>query len=360
MESVGVSASFWRGRRVLVTGVTGFKGGWLALWLRELGATVVGYSLPPPTTPSLFESTALDRVVEWIEGDVRDRARFTRAIRESAPEIVFHLAAQPLVFASYEIPVETFETNVIGTVNLLDALRDQASTRAIVVVTTDKCYENREWCWPYRETDALGGHDPYSSSKACAEIATSAYARSFYRSRGVGVATVRAGNVIGGGDWARHRLIPDAVAAIEKGESVLIRNPASVRPWQHVLDPLAGYLLLAEHLGSDAGAFSESWNFGPDPGAVRPVAELATTVCSLWGEGAAWHSPPSTTSPKPHEAGLLALDASKARARLGWRPRLTLQDGLEWTVSWYKARRAKEEMVAFTLGQIHEYERLGP
>jgi CDP-glucose 4,6-dehydratase len=352
MEGLGVTAAFWRGRRVLVTGVTGFKGGWLALWLRELGATVVGYSLPPPTTPSLFHSARVGDDLEWIDGDVRDCARLRRVAADHAPEIVFHLAAQPLVRASYETPVETFETNVLGTVNVLESLREQSSTRAIVVVTSDKCYENREWCWPYRENDPLGGHDPYSSSKACAEIAASAYYRSFFRSRGVGVATARAGNVIGGGDWARDRLVPDVVAALGTGKSVLVRNPASIRPWQHVLEPLSGYLALAERLASEPEAFSEGWNFGPDLDALRPVEDLVESMCALWGDGARWHA---AKIDQPHEARILALDASKARARMGWRPRLTLDEALAWTIAWYKDHASAIDVRDRSLRQIRSY-----
>ena len=355
MEDVDLSRAFWRGRRTLVTGITGFKGSWLAMWLSELRATVVGYSLPPPTQPSLFVAAGLASRVDWIEGDVRDRDKLARAVEEAQPEILFHLAAQPLVRESYERPIETFETNVLGTVHLLDAARSQSSVRAVVVVTTDKCYENREWPWPYREDDALGGHDPYSCSKACTEIATSGYYRSFCKARGMGVATVRAGNVVGGGDWARDRLLPDFVRALASGTSALVRNPASVRPWQHVLEPLHGYLALAERLATRSGEFSEAWNFGPNAESVRPVSELADTVCSLWGGGARWHSAPSL---QPHEAALLALDASKARARLGWRPRLGLDDCLRWTVDWYKAFQAGAEAGGLSIDQICRYEEM--
>jgi CDP-glucose 4,6-dehydratase len=276
-----------------------------------------------------------------------------RVVSDVHPEVVFHLAAQPLVRASYEQPVETFETNVLGTVHVLEALRSEASVKAVVVVTTDKCYENREWVWPYRETDGLGGHDPYSGSKACAEIATAAYYRSFFKDRGVGVATARAGNVIGGGDWARDRLLPDVIAALAAGESVLVRNPASVRPWQHVLEPLNGYLRLAERLATDPAAYSQAYNFGPDVESVRTVAELVEIVCGLWGAKARWHT---TDVAQPHEARLLALDASKSRAALGWRPSLRLPDALEWTVQWYKAFDAGEDMRERSLGQIRRYE----
>jgi len=270
---------------------------------------------------------------------------------------VFHLAAQPLVRVSYESPVETFETNVLGTVNVLDALREAPSTKAVVVVTTDKCYENREWVWPYREDDALGGYDPYSSSKACAELVTSAYYRSFFESRGVGVATARAGNVIGGGDWAADRLIPDAMRALGRAEPVMVRNAASVRPWQHVLEPLQGYITLAEQLATDPKGLSGAWNFGPEAEASRTVSEVVGTVCCLWGDGARWHAP---SLAQPHEAKLLALDASKARARLGWAPRLRLEDALDWTVAWYRAFQGGNDMREFSLGQIYRYQELGP
>jgi len=356
VEAVGLNADRWRGRRTLVTGVTGFKGGWLALWLRNLGADVVGYSLPPPTKPSLFEHARVGDDVRWVDGDVRDLARLRQVVAEARAEVVFHLAAQPLVRASYDDPVETFDTNVMGTVNVLEALREDRAVRAVVVVTSDKCYENREWVWPYREHDPLGGHDPYSSSKACAEIAARAYDRSFFRTRNVGVATVRAGNVVGGGDWARDRIVPDIVGAIERGSSALVRNPASLRPWQHVLEPLHGYLMLAEKL-VDGTELSDGWNFGPNPDAVRPVSELAATLCSLWGEGARWH--PAEVV-QPHEARMLALDSSKARAAIGWRPRLTLDQALEWTVHWYKGCRRGADMRALSLEQICRYQEMAP
>jgi CDP-glucose 4,6-dehydratase len=355
VEGVAVTSAFWQGRRVLVTGITGFKGSWLAMYLNELGATVVGYSLPPPTTPSLFRIVRIADSVQWIDGDIRDRARLQRVVNECAAEVIFHLAAQPIVGVSYEAPVETFETNVLGTVNLLEALREQPTARAVVVVTTDKCYENREWCWPYRETDPLGGHDPYSSSKACAEIAARAYYRSFYASRGVGIATARAGNVIGGGDWARDRLIPDTVLALAANGSVFVRNPASVRPWQHVLEPLAGYLALAERVASNPDEYSEAWNFGPDSEAACPVSVLVDAACALWGNGSRWHSSPMS---QPHEAGVLALDSSKARARLDWRPRLRLRDAIEWSVAWYKAYESGKDMRELSLQEIRRYSEL--
>jgi CDP-glucose 4,6-dehydratase len=347
-----MTREFWKGRRVLLTGVTGFKGGWLTLWLRHLGAHVVGYSLPPPTAPAFFDVARL-REAGWIEADIRDLSRMKRAVEESAPEVVFHLAAQPLVRASYGAPIDTFTTNVLGTANLLEALREQVGLKAVVVVTTDKCYENREWLWPYRETDPLGGHDPYSSSKACAELVSSSFYRSFFRARGIGVATARAGNVIGGGDWSLDRLIPDMVAAFARGESAFIRNPGSVRPWQHVLEPLLGYLMLAERLAQEPMDFSEGWNFGPDLASVKPVSVLATSLAAIWGEGARWHT---GNVVQPHEAGLLALDASKARARLGWSPRLGIEIALEWSARWYKAFHGGEDMRSFSLRQLRNYE----
>jgi CDP-glucose 4,6-dehydratase len=357
VEALGVTPKFWSGRRVLVTGVTGFKGSWLALWLRDLGAVVTGYSLSPPTTPSLFEIAGLRDDVTLLEADVRDLPQLKSAVDECAPEVVFHLAAQSLVRPSYECPIDTFATNVMGTVNVLEALRAQKATRAIVVVTSDKCYENREWIWPYRESDPLGGRDPYSSSKACAEIVSSSYYQSFYKAKHVGVATARAGNVIGGGDWSRDRLVPDVVAAMAAGTSALVRSPASVRPWQHVFEPLLGYILLAERLAGDDHGFSEGWNFGPDPLAVQPVSELATSLCALWGDGARWHS---IDADQPHEAQLLALDASKARARLHWVPRFRFGEALEWTARWYKAFHRGEDMRALSLNQLRQYQEVEP
>jgi CDP-glucose 4,6-dehydratase len=352
VEVVGLNGDWWRGRRVLVTGVTGFKGGWLATWLSYLGADVVGYSLAPPTTPSLFETAHVSSEVRWIQGDVRDLARVKQAVGEARAEVVFHLAAQSLVRPSYESPVETFDANVMGTVHVLEALREQDDLRAAVIVTSDKCYENRERSAPYREEDALGGHDPYSASKACAEIATRAYYRSFFAARRIGVATARAGNVIGGGDWARDRLLPDIISAVASGQSVPLRNPAAVRPWQHVLDPLFGYMALAERLVDRADAFSDAWNFGPDGDSVRSVEEVTSTTCALWGDGARWHA---TRGAQLHEATTLLLDSSKARAQLGWHPRLTLHEAIGWTVDWYKAHSHGGDPREHCLDQIRRY-----
>jgi CDP-glucose 4,6-dehydratase len=310
-----VSGNHWAGRRVLVTGHTGFKGAWLSLWLRQLGADVTGLALAPPTQPSLFDKAALASRINHIEGDIRNLDEVAAAVRAADPEIVFHLAAQSLVRYSYANPVETYATNVMGTVHLLDACR-QAKARAFVCVTSDKCYENREWVWPYRESDALGGHDPYSSSKGCAELVVAAYRRSFFPATamadgGMGLASVRAGNVIGGGDWAEDRLVPDLVRAFERNASPEIRSPNSVRPWQHVLEAVGGYLIIADRLArGDAGA-AQAWNFGPSEGDARPVSWIVDQMRAAWGTAA---EPIPFTGDVPHEAGLLKLDCSKARA----------------------------------------------
>ena len=330
------SRDFWNGRRVLVLGHTGFKGSWLSLWLDRMGASVAGLALPPPTEPSLFALADLQGIVATTFGDIRDLDVVTCAMRACQPEVVFHLAAQSLVRRSYRQPVETYATNVMGTVHVLEAIRSVPTVHSVVVVTSDKCYENREWPWPYRETDAMGGHDPYSSSKGCAELITSAYRRSFFadpRGRAVGIATARAGNVIGGGDWAEDRLLPDCMKALTAGRDIEIRNPRAVRPWQHVLEPLRGYLLLAEQLSADTAGFGDAWNFGPADEDTRPVSWIASRVVEQWGEGATW-SPASGDA--PHEANALRVDASRARMKLGWAPRLALTDGLAWTVDWHR------------------------
>lgn len=348
-----MSHSFWHGRRTLLTGNTGFKGSWLSLWLLELGAKVAGYSLPPPTSPSLFAAAKLATDVDWLHADVRDLHHLRDALGKWEPEIVFHLAAQPLVRASYEQPVETFDTNVMGTVNVLEAARHQASVQVVIVVTSDKCYENREWLWPYREDDALGGHDPYSASKACAELVTASYRRSLLPDRRPAVATVRAGNVVGGGDWARDRLVPDMVTALAAQQPATIRNPGSIRPWQHVTEPLAGYLLVAERLHRDPSAAEGAWNFGPNTESVQSVATVAEQLCRLWGEGASWVV---SEGKAPHEARMLTLDSSKARARLGWAPRLDKDEALSWTVDWYKAVSRGADAREQTLGQLRRYQ----
>ena len=349
-----VKTSAWQGRRVLVTGHTGFKGGWLSLWLNQLGAEVTGFALPAPTNPSFFEQTQLAELVNHIEGDVRDPGAVEAAVRASRPEVVFHLAAQPLVRYSYDNPVETYATNVMGTVYVLDACRRADSVRAIVAVTSDKCYENREWIWPYRETDAMGGHDPYSSSKGAAELIISAYRRSYFQA-GARLASVRAGNVIGGGDWALDRLIPDMVRAMLAGKRPLIRNPNSIRPWQHVMEAVGGYLLIAEQLLDGKDEFAGAWNFGPSEEDARPVAWIVERMLELWG-AQGWDRPDAA---QPHEATLLKLDCSKARTALGWRPRFNLEQALGNVVAWHKGVAAGENARELSLRQLREYSELG-
>lgn len=359
MEAL-VSDSMWQGRRVLVTGHSGFKGSWLTLWLHAMGAEVTGFALPPPTEPSLFETARIAELIDHIEGDVRDLAAVRAAVARARPEIIFHLAAQPLVRLSYEQPVETYATNVMGTVHLLEAARHVAEVQAIVCITSDKCYENREWVWPYRESDPMGGHDPYSSSKGCAELVIAAYRNSYFSSGGPALASVRAGNVIGGGDWAVDRLVPDLVRAFEASASPLIRSPDAVRPWQHVLEALGGYLLLAEkllagQLQDDGHSFADGWNFGPSDEDARPVSWIVERMRSAWGDAG---EVISDTGLRPHEAGLLRLDCSKARAALGWRPALKLEQALDWIVAWHKTVDGGGDARAVTLAQIADYARI--
>lgn len=345
-----VLGSAWAGRRVFLTGHTGFKGGWLALWLSRLGADVTGFALPPPTVPSLFEQARVATRVRHIEGDIRDAEAVAAAMRAARPELVLHLAAQPLVRYSYAHPLETYATNVMGTAHVLEACRHVDTVRAAVCITTDKCYENREWPWPYRESDPMGGHDPYSSSKGAAELVIAAYRRSFFDGRTV--ASVRAGNVIGGGDYAADRLIPDIVRAVEAGERPLIRAPRSVRPWQHVLEALGGYLILAERLLAGEDALATAWNFGPAEDDARPVGWVADRLLAAFGTRG-WDRP---DGPQPHEATLLRLDCSLARARLAWRPVLDLAAALERVADWHSAVRAGEAADAVSLRQIEDYE----
>jgi CDP-glucose 4,6-dehydratase len=354
-----LNADRWRGRRVLVTGHTGFKGSWLALWLHSLGAEVRGLALAPSTTPSMFDALKLDALVDHHIGDVRDLATVTRAVADFQPSIVFHLAAQPLVRASYATPVETFATNVMGTVHVLEACRTVASVRAIVCVTTDKCYDNREWNWGYREVDPLGGHDPYSASKGAAEIAIAAYRRSFFHAPDAArVASARAGNVIGGGDWSEDRLVPDAIRAFSSGRAVEIRSPRATRPWQHVVEPLSGYLAIAEALlGDRASIAADAWNLGPNDDDVVSVGALLDRLAKAWGDGAKWIDKSASTA-GPHEATLLKLDISKARSLLGWRPRWRLDDALAATAEWYRAFHSGADaatMRALTLAQIDRH-----
>jgi CDP-glucose 4,6-dehydratase len=357
----GPDAAFsWQGRRVFLTGHTGFKGGWLALWLTQLGATVRGYALDPSSEPNLFTVARIGSVVEDIRGDIRDAVTLDRAMQEFAPEVVFHLAAQPLVRYSYEDPVGTLETNVIGTARVLDAVRRTPSVRAVVSVTTDKCYENKEWVWPYRETDPLGGYDPYSSSKACAEIVSAAFRQSYFPvdaldSHRVALATARAGNVIGGGDWSSDRLLPDLVRGFLSGQPVGIRRPHAIRPWQHVLEPLHGYILLAQKLLTHDPRFATAYNFGPSDTDVRPVSWIAEQMAGFWGDGASWVL---DDGPSPHEAGYLKLDSSRAHADLDWTPQLHLRDALELLVTWYRGWQSGSDMRALTLSQIEHYQSL--
>lgn len=347
-----VRADFWRGKRVFLTGHTGFKGSWLSLWLESLGSELTGFSLAPPTTPNLFEVANVARGMTSYISDIRDLSSLQKAMQEAKPEIVIHMAAQPLVRKSYLDPVETYATNVMGTVNLLESVRQTPSVKAVVVVTTDKCYENKEWPWGYRETEPMGGYDPYSSSKGCAELITAAYRRSFFQKHDIGVASARAGNVIGGGDWAEDRLVPDILKAFEENRAVSIRNPQSTRPWQHVLEPLSGYLTLAEHLYEQGQAFSEGWNFGPNDDDARPVQWIVEQLASNWGNGASWQL---DMGQHPHEANYLKLDTSKAKVRLGWRPSWNLQTALQNITLWHRAWLGQEDMKKVCLSQILQY-----
>lgn len=340
-----------------MTGHTGFKGSWLSLWLQQMGAQVTGYALHPPTNPCLFEAANVAKGMVSIIGDIRSAELLTKAMREATPEIVIHMAAQPLVRYSYVNPVETYSTNVMGTVNVLEAVRQTPSVRAVVNVTSDKCYENKEWVWSYRENEPMGGYDPYSNSKGCAELVASAYRSSFfnpanYGDHKVALASVRAGNVIGGGDWAADRLIPDILRAISENKPVVIRNPYAIRPWQHVLEPLSGYLLLAQKLYEEGAAWAEGWNFGPQDEDARSVQWIVEQLTQHWGEGASWQL---DGGDHPHEAHYLKLDCSKAKMRLHWQPRWHLGYALDMIVTWQRAWLANQDMRSFTLLQIEQY-----
>lgn len=348
----------WQGRRVFLTGHTGFKGSWTALWLSSLGAQVRGFALDPDTQPNLFSSANVSQGIDDVRGDIRNLQHLTDSMAQFAPEVVLHLAAQPLVLKSYEDPVATYAINVMGTVHLLEAVRRCPTVRAVVCVTTDKCYRNQEWVWPYRETDPLGGHDPYASSKACAELVASAYRDSFFplarfQQHRVALATVRAGNVIGGGDWSADRLLPDLVRGFTSNAPTLIRNPLAVRPWQHVLDPLYGYLLLAGKLLRGETSYASAFNFGPAEEDAWPVQRVANKVVELWGAGASWTQDPLS---RPHEARLLRLDSSRAHNEIGWKPRLNIDHALDWSVHWYKKVLHGEDPRKITLDQIAAYQ----
>jgi CDP-glucose 4,6-dehydratase len=355
-----MNPAFWSGKRVLLTGHTGFKGSWLSLWLQSMGSQVTGYALAPPTNPSLFEIAEVGKGMTSVIGDIRDLSKMQAVFTEHRPEIVIHMAAQPLVRYSYQNPVETYSTNVMGTVHLLEAVRNTPGVKAVVNITTDKCYENREWVWGYRENEPMGGFDPYSNSKGCAELVSAAYRSSFfnannYAQHGVATATVRAGNVIGGGDWAQDRLIPDILAAFEQGRKVDIRNPHAIRPWQHVMEPLRGYLTLAEQLFEHGPSFGEGWNFGPNDEDAKPVGWIVEQMAALWGADAHWQM---DNGEHPHEAHYLKLDISKARSRLDWHPALRLKDALALIIDWSKQRAAGANMRQLTLAQLQAYQAL--
>jgi len=350
---------FWSGRSIFLTGHTGFKGSWLSLWLQRLGASVHGYALAPITSPSLFELARVGDGMRSTIADVRDKETLERCLHDARPEIVIHMAAQPLVRDSYDDPVGTYATNVMGTAHVLDAIRRTSSVRAVVVVTSDKCYENREWDRGYTETDPMGGFDPYSSSKGCAEVLTASFRSSFFPPRDhgkhrVAVASARAGNVIGGGDWSKDRLIPDILRAIAAGQPVRIRNPHATRPWQHVLEPLGGYLLLAQRLIEQGADFAEAWNFGPAAQDARPVQWIVERMTERWGPPASWTL---DGGQHPHEARFLHLDIAKATKRLGWRPRWDLDECLHRIVDWHRALRDGADMRTFTLRQIEDFNR---
>ncbi|MDX8392209.1 MAG: CDP-glucose 4,6-dehydratase [Mariprofundaceae bacterium] len=354
LEGLVVKPFLWKGKRVFITGHTGFKGGWLCLWLKKLGAEVTGYALQPATTPDFFTAARVHDGMCSLIGDVADRDALTRAMVEAKPDVVIHMAAQALVRYSYQHPVETYATNVMGTVHVLEAVRHCDSVRGVLVVTSDKCYENRERKAGYREDEAMGGFDPYSNSKGCAELVVAAYRQSFFAASGkVAIATARAGNVIGGGDWSADRLIPDMVRAFQAGETVCIRNPDAVRPWQHVFEALHGYLLLLEHMNDDSVFFSQAWNFGPDDEGARDVAWIAEHFASAWGD-ADWRI--QADAEALHEAGLLKLDCSKARRELSWRPVLELEQSIRWIANWYRYHRDGEDMVAHSMQQLAAYQ----
>ena len=352
-----MTPKFWKGKRVLLTGHTGFKGGWLSLWLQSMGAEVAGYALAPPTTQNLFDLGAVAQGMESVIGDIRDLSRLRKVLVEKDPQIIFHMAAQPLVRSSYQNPVDTYSINIMGTVHLLEAARSTRNLKAIINITSDKCYQNREWLRPYREDDPMGGFDPYSSSKGCAELVSAAYRSSYfneyeYARHGVAIATARAGNVIGGGDWAKDRLVPDLINAFGHGQIAKIRNPNAVRPWQHVMEPLRGYLILAERLFRDGPNFSGGWNFGPQNDDAKSVQWIVERLAALWGKDAKWEL---LNTNSIHEAQNLKLDNSKARNELNWSPVLELEHALHLTIDWVRKLQEGENMQEVTLEQINSY-----
>jgi CDP-glucose 4,6-dehydratase len=351
-----MNLSFWKNKKVLVTGHTGFKGSWLSLWLQSAGTKLVGYALEPPTEPSLFIDAKIKAGMTSIIGNILDTEFLKKQLLQHQPEIIIHMAAQTVVRTSYDNPVETYATNVMGTVNVLDAVRSTPSVKVFVNVTSDKCYDNKEWEWGYRETDALGGYDPYSNSKACSELVTSAYRNSFFSNGRVAIATARAGNVIGGGDWTKDQLIPDIFRALLKNEPIKLRSPKAVRPWQFVMEPLDGYLTLAEYLWEGGVQYADGWNFGPSYDDAKPVEWIAKKISQQWGKDSKIEI---ESAQQPHEAGYLKLDASKAAAWLNWHPKLRLSEALEWIVEWYSTYQKKGNITEFTCRQINEFAKLG-
>lgn len=352
-----MDTTFWQGKRVLLTGHTGFKGSWLSLWLQSAGVELLGYALQPPTSPNLFEVARIAEGMTSVIGDICDYGHLREVVADFQPQIIIHMAAQSVVRSSYTDPLFTYNTNVMGTVNLLEAIRQVGGVRVVVNVTSDKCYENREWVWGYRENEPLGGYDPYSSSKACSELVTSSYRNSFfhpseYAEHGVAIASARAGNVIGGGDWTPDGLVSDIIKSLLNEQPILIRNPYATRPWQHVLDALNGYMTLAEHLYNNGAAFAEAWNFGPYESSIKPVGWLVEQLLSLWGENASWEQ---DKAHQPHEANALSLDCSKARLKLGWEPKLSLAAALEQIIVWTKSYQAGDDMQQVTRASIHRF-----
>ena len=349
----GINVKFWAGKRVLMTGHTGFKGSWLSLWLQSMGAELHGFALSPPTAPALFEEAGVGEGMASTLGDIRDYSTVLAAMKVCRPDVIFHLAAQPLVRYSYQAPVETYATNIMGTVHVLEAARQVGSARAIINVTTDKCYENKEWLWGYRENEAMGGRDPYSSAKGCAELVTNAYRCSYFMDGGAALASVRAGNVIGGGDWALDRLVPDIIRAFQERRPAIIRNPCAIRPWQHVLEPLSGYMILAERLFDTGQTFAEGWNFGPNEEDARSVQWVVEQLAATWGEDASWQL---DDAQHPHEANYLKLDISKAKSLLCWKPQWNIMQALEKIVVWHRTWNEGGDVKRACLNQIEEYQ----